>query len=387
MITRERIDDYLSTHEPDMRQMLGRMVEIQSSSHNKAGVDQVARFVHDAVKDLPVQSTFESQSRQGDHLIIRTRAVGERSAFLLVGHMDTVFPADTRFNWYKEDDQKCYGPGVVDMKGGLVVGLYAMKALHAAECLDRIPITFLLNSDEEIGSPSSAELIQQEARRSQMAMVLECGGLNGEVVVGRKGNMTFKLEVQGRAGHAAFAGPAKASAILELAHQCIAMERLNDHQKGITVNMGKISGGIGPNTIPEQAQAAIDCRFLTLPDRETLKKQLEEIAAGASVPGTRCRLALTGGRGPMEASQRNLDLFEKVETVARELGISIKPEVRKGVSDANLIAHVGVPVLDGLGPIGARDHSKDEYMLKTSLHERCRLLAMAIAHLAPQTPS
>jgi glutamate carboxypeptidase len=217
-----------------------------------------------------------------------------------------------------------------------------------------------------------------------MALVLEGGGLNGEVVVGRKGNMSFMLEVQGRAGHAAFAGPNKASAIAELAHQCIAMEQLNDHQRGITVNVGKIGGGIGPNTVAENAWAAIDCRFLTLPDRKTLKKKLEGIAANPTVPGTRCRLALTSGRGPMEASRRNRDLFNKVNTVAQELAIPIKPEVRKGVSDANLIAHVAVPVLDGLGPIGDRDHSKDEYMLKASLHERCRLLAVSIAHLTLQ---
>ena len=383
MTTRERIDAYLDSHEPDMRRMLGQMVEIQSGSYNKAGVDRVARFVVEEMKDLPVHCTFDNQSQQGDHLIIRTQAVKDNSAILLVGHMDTVFPADTGFNWYKEDGQKCYGPGVVDMKGGLVVGLFAMKALHAAGCLARIPLTFLLNSDEEIGSPTSAKLIQEEARRSQMALVLECGGLNGEVVVGRKGNMSFKLEINGRAGHAAFAGPDKASAILELAHQCIAMERLNNHQRGITVNMGKITGGIGPNTVPEYAYAAIDCRFLTLPDRETLKKGLEEIATRPTVPGTRCRLDLSGGRGPMEASEPNQNLFDKVNTVAQELGITIKPEVRKGVSDANLIAHVGVPVLDGLGPIGGRDHSEDEYMLKTSLHERCRLLAMAITHLSP----
>ena len=175
--------------------------------------------------------------------------------------MDTVFPEDTDFNWYKEDRANSYGPGVADMKGGLVAGIFALKALIARGLLENIPVTFIFNSDEESGSGSSREIIRQEARNSAFAFVLECGGLNGEIATGRKGNLSIKLTVKGRAGHAAFAGPDKGSAILELARKTIEFESLNEPEKGISVNVGIFEGGIGSNTVAENAVANVDFRF------------------------------------------------------------------------------------------------------------------------------
>ena len=143
---------------------------------------------------------------------------------LLVGHMDTVFPKETDFNWYKEDKENSYGPGVVDMKGGLVVGIYALMALDKLGLLQQIPLTFVFNSDEEIGSRSSVDLIQKEANSSAFAFVLEAGGLENEIVTGRKGNLTIELHIEGEAGHAAFATKNKPSAILEMAHKIIEFE-------------------------------------------------------------------------------------------------------------------------------------------------------------------
>jgi len=292
--------------------------------------------------------------------------------------MDTVFPKDTDFNFFREDSTKCYGPGVIDMKGGLVAGIFAFKALDALGLLKKIPITFIFNSDEEIGSPSSRELIKAEALKSSFGFVLECGGLEGEVVTGRKGNLSIQLDVFGKAGHAAFAGQDKASAILELAYQTIAFEALNDFEKGITVNVGKVMGGVGPNTVPEHAFARIDFRFVEQQDYDFLKEKISEIAAKPKTPHTSASFEIVSQRPPMEQSEGNRLLFQTVKGVADKLDFPLQEEFRNGVSDANIIAEQGIPVLDGLGPAGAHDHSKDEYMIKESLLQRATLLACSI---------
>jgi glutamate carboxypeptidase len=292
--------------------------------------------------------------------------------------MDTVFPPDTAFNFYKEDERHSYGPGVIDMKGGLVVALYALKALDAAGQLSEIPITLICNADEEIGSGSSGALIRDAARKSAFAFVMECGGLDGAVVTGRKGNLSAKIDITGQAGHAAFADQGKSSAILELAHKIIALEALNDPDSGVTVNVGLIKGGIGANTVPAQASARIDMRFLTPADGALLEKRLNHIVAQPCLPGTGSSCRIMSRRPPMPECERNKDLFRYVQSTAADLGQSIRAEFRYGVSDANLIADENIPVIDGLGPIGANDHSADEYMVKSSLLARTTLLACAI---------
>jgi len=375
-----QIVSFLQENETQMFSLLEDLVVIQSSSHNKVGVDRVARAIETFLSNSSAICRTVTQEHSGNHLVIRSPAAeadGRRQA-LLVGHMDTVFPQDTAFNWYKEDEHHSYGPGVIDMKGGLVVGLFALSALDAAGLLSEIPITFICNADEEIGSGTSGAMIRKEARHSAFAFVLECGGLNGEVVTGRKGNLSAKIDVTGEAGHAAFAGQDKASAILELAHKTIALEALNAPERGITVNVGQVQGGIGPNTVPALASARIDMRFLTLPEGSALEKHLKEIVAHQQVPNTAATCQVLTGRPPMPKCDANHNLYEIVQAVASDLGYYIQPEFRQGVSDANLIAAENVPVIDGLGPLGGRDHSEEEYMIKSSLLQRTILLACAI---------
>jgi len=206
-----------------MFRLLREMVLIQSSSYNKKGIDRVAGLIQSAFNNNKVFCHVVEQKTSGNHLIVRSfKNPPSHAPALLVGHMDTVFPEDTAFNWYKEDDKKSYGPGVADMKGGLIAGIYAIKALEHAGLLQKIPITFFFNSDEEIGSTSSGKLIKNEAKKSAFAFVLESGGLAGELVTGRKGRISIKLDIKGKAGHAAYADKNKASAIVELAHKTIA---------------------------------------------------------------------------------------------------------------------------------------------------------------------
>jgi len=289
-----------------------------------------------------------------------------------------VYPENTEFNWYKEDNTRCFGPGVIDMKGGLVAGILALKALDNEKLLTKIPVKFFFNSDEEIGSPSSKNYIQKEARNSAFAFVLETGGRNGEIVTGRKGNLSLELKIKGIAGHAAFAGKDKASAIAELAHKIIAFESLNNLDRGISVNVGKVKGGIGPNTVPEHAMARIDFRFTGIADRADLEKRISEITNKKDISKTSSHFAILSSRPPMPASEQNKELFQAVRETAASIGLSISEEFRAGVSDANLIAGENTAVIDGLGPIGAMDHSEDEYMIKESLLQRSALLANAI---------
>jgi glutamate carboxypeptidase len=377
------IISFLNAHEPDMFALLKKMVLIQSGSHNKEGVDRVARLIQSIFQSNTVSCRTMEQTKFGNHLIVRSLCKNQfHKQILLVGHMDTVFPKNTDFNWYRENTTHCYGPGVIDMKGGLVVGIFALKALDSQGLLKENPITFIFNSDEEIGSPGSRDLIKNEGKKSACAFVLECGGLDGEVVTGRKGNLSVKLDVFGKSGHAAFAGKDKASAILELAHKIMDLESLNNHEKGITVNVGTIQGGLGPNTIPDHATASIDFRFVEQKDYKFLRESISKIASQQKIPHTRADFEIVSNRPSMEQTHANRKLFQTVKSVAKKLGFPIREEFRSGVSDANIIAEQDIPVLDGLGPIGAKDHSKDEFMIKASLLQRSILLACSIIELS-----
>ncbi|WDP93060.1 MAG: M20 family metallopeptidase [Desulfobacter sp.] len=377
------ISSYIDRHRPELFKLMEELVLIQSYSRNKAGVDRVGRHISRVMTDMGFSCEFCEQAELGNHLIARSPAAARtpKGQILITGHMDTVFPEDSPFNWYREDETKCYGPGVADMKGGLVVGIFALRALVATGLLKTLPVTFVFNSDEEIGSPTSRGLIADEARHSRLAYVLEAGGMNNEIVTGRKGNLSAELTLTGKAGHAAFAGADKASAILEFAHKAIAIEAMNRPEKGISANVGTISGGIGPNTVPDHATARLDFRFLTPEDADSVRQRLDEIVATCTIPGTAATMAVRSGRPPMPQTQGNQELFDKIQNLAQELGTPVQPELRQGVSDANIIAEQGIPVIDGLGPAGEKDHSEDEYIQKASLWERAILFGNILAEI------
>jgi glutamate carboxypeptidase len=374
------ITAYIMDNRSALFSLLEELVLIQSHSWNKAGVDRVSARIAAEMKPMGFSCKFSKSSTYGDTLVARSPAWDRnKKQILITGHMDTVFPEDSGFNWYKESTTQCFGPGVADMKGGLVVGIFALKALHHLGRLDQIPVTFIFNSDEEIGSPSSRALIQEESKRSRLAYVLEAGGLSNEIVTGRKGNFSLNLTITGKAGHAAFAGPAKASAILELAHKTLAIEAMNQPDQGICANVGTIQGGIGPNTVPDKAQAALDFRFPTPEDARKIKARFTQIIETMTVPGTASQMTIKSSRPAMPQSDGNIWLFRQIRDIALDLGVSITQELRQGVSDANIIAKSNIPVVDGLGPVGAKDHSEEEYIDKASLWERTLLFAHVLA--------
>jgi len=386
-------DRILACLEPRRREaldLLRRLVEIQSGSRNKPGLDRMAVEMAEILGSVLPRVRILPFTDHGDMVQAMTLpATAGRKGIVLVGHMDTVFPADTTFTAFREDEERCFGPGVYDMKGGLVVAVYALKALDHLGLLEEIPVTVLCNSDEEIGSPGSRPWIEEMCQNALAALVFEGGGPCKDVVTGRKGRLGMELTVRGRAGHAAKGG-AKSSAILELAHKIIALEGLNDGQE-ITLNVGQVEGGIGPNTVPELATAGLDARFLTPVGQERLERDLARIMATPLIPGTSAVLSVTSGRPAMPQSEANRRLHAMARAQAQALGYDLPEELRSGVSDANFIATLGIPVLDGLGPVGDLDHSDLEFILKDTLIERAALTAATIAALwnhgtSPESP-
>lgn len=375
---KQNLIDYIADHRQEMLTLLKKLVLIQSGSYNKTGLDRVARLIVDMLIESDIEVKEIPQENYGNILIASTPAAGDQDNILLIGHMDTVFPEDTAFNWWREDEENAYGPGVIDMKGGLVAGIYALKALKDQGLLDDIPLRFIFNPDEEIGSPCSQDIIASEARKSAMAFVLECGGLSGEVVTGRKGRIGVRLEVFGKAGHAAFASQDKPSAILALAHKIIALEALNRQVEGLTVNVGQIRGGIGANTVAEYASADVDIRIIDASGADFFRERLAAIVEETIISETFARAEIISSRPPMEQTEKNRSLFRVVADQARKLNLPIQEEFRQGVSDANIVASENIPVIDGLGPIGSQDHSDREFMLKESLIQRCQLVALSI---------
>jgi glutamate carboxypeptidase len=365
-------------HEAEMLDMLERLVNIQSGSGNAGGLARVRR-----VLTTELVRTGLRVEKRGAHLLASTRPQDDaRPGGLLVGHFDTVFPSDTDFRTLRREGERVIGPGVTDMKGGLIVTIFALRALREAGLLPEAPLRVLFNADEEVGSTTSRPLLKELAERSAFAFVMECGGLDGAVVTGRKGRFGFRVEVEGRAGHAAFAGQDKASAIVDLAHRVLALEALNDPDASVSVNVGVVQGGIGYNTVPESAVAVVDVRYVTEEQRARVEARCREVVARTVLPGTRATWVDMTGRPAMEPSEGNLRLYDMVAKAAGTLGLTVPAEHRSGVSDANYVAAAGTPVVDGLGPIGADDHSSREWMLVSSLAERTALLAASVATAA-----
>ena len=376
---KETVLKFVDSHERDMFALLEDMVRIQSGTHNKKGVDKLCNLIRKRVETASLRCGVIKARELGDHLVVSTRACETSEKQILVtGHLDTVFPADTAFRNYREDDTYAYGPGVIDMKGGLVTGIYMLESLRHMDMLGNIPVTFVFNSDEEIGSPTSRDIIEREAGRAAFAFVLECGGIDGEIVTGRKGKLGASLTVNGHAGHAAFAGHEKPSAIVALSHKILELEALNSRESDWKVNVGTIMGGTSANSVAAQAKASLDVRFDDVGETDKLKAYIETIARKVTVPGTSTTINWTSERPPMPQTRGNKTLYHLAAEQARSLGTEPREAYRSGVSDANFIANQGVPVIDGLGPEGDKDHSEDEYMIKDSLPRRTKLFILLI---------
>lgn len=380
---RDSILDYLGERKERQFSLLKNLVLQPSHSSYVRGVKAIGDAIIAALSACELELECFENEGSGRHLLFKSPACKNHSKqLLLFGHMDTIYPLSSGFDWYERTDGKVFGPGVIDMKGGLVAMVFALKALHEMGLLHELPVAFLCNADGEIYSPSSTRLIRAEAVRSFAALGFDCGGLNGEVVTGRKGCADYTIEVRGGAGgKVTCAETLKASAILEMAHKVIALEKLNNPEQDVMVNIDTIEGGTGLNSAAEVATIKVDTTFLKTDNYHENRMAIEEIVKNCQVPGTTATIDMTAFRAPMEQCRKNKDLFYEIDGIARELGIKIREELRSNVSDANTIASCGIPVVDGLGPIGEGEHTDGEYMVEGSLASRTKLATFAIQHV------
>ena len=368
---------------------LREMVNIDCGSFTPEGVNAVAdlcqrRFEEAGwkVERIPHRPT-EGEPRLGDLLIGRLEGAGD-GRLLLIGHMDTVFdPGTAAERPFRIEDGRARGPGVSDMKGGLLAGFFAVEALLEAGFEGFGRITYVCNPDEEIGSPFSRSFIEELARtEADAAFVLESARENGDIVSARKGVSDYRIEIVGRAAHAGVEPEKGRSAILEAAHRAIALQGLNGRWPGVTVNVGVIRGGIRPNVVPERCELHVDVRS---PAEETLaaaEAEVERVARETVVPDVSVRVEGHGWHRPMEKTAGTARLVALAKEVAAELGFEVRDAATGGASDANTTAAAGVPTLDGLGPVGGDDHSPAEWLDLTSVVPRTALLAGLLARAA-----
>ncbi|HFQ61903.1 MAG TPA: M20 family peptidase, partial [Epsilonproteobacteria bacterium] len=343
---------------------LKSIIEINSWTKNKEGVDKNGKIFATWMNALGYTLERHSRKEIGDHLHF-TSSHKEGKKLLLLGHLDTVFPPET-FENFTEDAEWIYGPGVCDMKGGNYVALQALR--NAKAKYDDIQnIDFLLVSDEETGSDDSKYLSANIAKAYDYCMVFEAAGLHDEVVVGRKGVGTFFIDIEGKAAHAGNHYTAGADANLEAAQKLIALVALTDLDKQTTVNVGKMHGGIGANTISPKAHLTFELRYTTTEERDRVLKSIDEIVARNYVEGTTSTLSGGIQRDVMQPSPEQALFVEHINTLCN---ITLPTEKRGGVSDANIISSQGVATLDGWGPYGDGDHTIHERASKKSFTER-----------------
>ncbi len=361
---------------PEMLSTLQRLVVAESPSFEKAPADRCCDILAAEWHKRSTRVERIAQKHRGDQLRVtwwpqKSRPAGQ---FLVLGHYDTVYSTGALAKMpFRVTGGKAYGPGIFDMKAGLVHALFALETLQQTKAPLRHRLVFLCTSDEEIGSDASRKLIETEARRSDAVFVLEPSlGPKGLLKTARKGVGEAEIIVHGRASHAGLAPQEGINAIHELARQLQRIQEWNDPRRGVTINADMIEGGTRVNVIAERARAILDLRALSVSDMRRLERKLH--ALRPILPGA--KLEIRGGfnRAPLER-KRSAGLFVKAKALASQMGLSLGESTAGGGSDGNLTAALGIPTLDGLGAVGHGAHSKDEHILIHAMPDRAALLA------------
>jgi glutamate carboxypeptidase len=363
------------------------MVNVDCGSYTPEGVNRIADACQErfeaggwSVERLQ-HAPGEGEERLGDLVIGRLAGSGGPKV-LMIGHTDTVFdPGTVAERPFRIEGDRALGPGVSDMKGGLLTGFFAVEVLQAAGFDGFGQVTYICNPDEEIGSPWSRDVIRSEAASADVALVLEGARENGDIVSARKGVSDYSIEILGRAAHAGVEPERGRSAILEAAHKTVALQSLNGRWPGVTVNVGVVAGGTRPNVVAERCVLEVDVRS---PEESTFQEAeaaVEAIANQHTVPDVSVRVGGGGWHRPMEKGEGGARLASIAIGVASDLGFELRDAATGGASDANTTSAAGVPTLDGLGPIGGDDHSPKEWLDLTSVVPRISLLAGLLSRL------
>ncbi len=357
---------------PGLLETLRGLVEIESPTTDKSAVDRAGRFVAERMAELGAEIQHFPQVDVGDHWL-GTWGSGSGGILMLV-HLDTVHSIGTleRFPW-SQTTNRVYGPGVLDMKAGAAIALTAIRALRANHSVPGRRLSLLFTSDEETGSHSSVNLIQAQARDHELVLCLEPALPDGSLKTWRKGVGDFELIIKGKAAHAGANPGEGVNAIHEMARQIQRITGLEDQAAGTTLNVGIIEGGTRTNVIPAESRAQLDIRVQTLEEQARVAAALTSLAP--IDPGAELRVEGEWNRPPMPRTATMVATFERARAIAAGIGMELSEGGTGGGSDANFVAPLGIPLLDGLGAVGGGAHTEQEHVLLESLPAKAALLA------------
>ena len=371
----DQLLSYAKRKQKDIIALTRELVECESPSDSPEAIRRFTDLFTERVADIA-----DCKRMAGGHLQCMFRLPGTKKTgqVMGLGHSDTVYPLGTLAKMpFRQSQGRLWGPGVLDMKAGIVYFVFAMRALRDLDIPVSRSVLLQLNSDEEVGSDSSRPITEKEARRSAAVLVLEPGqGMSGMLKTARKGVGDYVVSVRGKAAHAGVDFANGASAILELARQIEKIAAFTQVERGITVNPGVISGGTRTNVIAAEAQVAVDIRIARLKDGAGLDKKFRSLKA----VDRRCTVTVTGGlnRPPMERTAGVAALFQKAKALGRDLGVELEESSTGGGSDGNFTAALGIPTLDGLGGVGEGAHAPNESVLIDRIADRTALLAKLV---------
>jgi len=373
---------WLQSYQNELLQRLELLVNIDSGTGQVDGINSIISYLERWLSDIGFEVTLHNSFVYGNNLAARRRGKGQLR-LLLVGHVDTVYPQGAaKAQPFHIRDGIAYGPGVIDMKSGDLMGLYVLQALLESGFEEYRELVFVFNNDEEVGSTGSAPLLREIARTVDVGLVLESSRSIDIVTRARKGAEKYVMEVLGVPAHSGAEPNRGRSAVIELAHKMIAIHHLNSVFPGVTFNVTRISSSEPLNVVPDSARCHISVRAFNQRGLDLAATALDQIAAGCSVPDTQTRLIRTPGRVAYEATPQVMRLVEIAQSEAKGLGIELISESKGGVSDANLLMEVGVPTLDSLGPVGGGMHDLNrEHLRVDSIPLRGALLAGLIHKL------
>jgi len=379
------ITAWLATQQDAMISLLREMVNTDSNSYDKPGIDAVGAVVQRflVVNDVTVETI--RQARHGDMLRAATPWDGPAGNaggnILLMGHRDTVLPdGEAARRPFTIRDGIAYGPGVSDMKAGLVMNCFLLAAFARFGGAPA-PLIGLFTGDEEIGSPEGRPVIEAEARRARVVFNSEPGRPSGNVITGRKGGVFMAFRITGRAAHSGGSFTDGISAIEELARKVQAIHALTDLERGITLNVGLVHGGQSVNTVAPLAEGEIDLRYVQPDDRDEAMARIEAIIARSFVPGTKAELSIKGEFLPLNQTPAAKRLFDLYVSAARGSGFETEGEFTGGCADSGFAAGVGAPTICAVGPVGGKAHTQGEFLRLDSLVPRAQACARAILRL------
>ncbi len=373
----ERADKLMDDYLEDLK----NIVNIDSGTFTKAGIDRVGAYLQERFQAFGFSTRFERQEEFGDHLVATHAGKSQHGPrIVLIGHIDTVFPEGEvgrrPFSISQRDGTRiATGPGVLDMKSGVLIGMYALRLLIEGQEANYSSVTFICNSDEEIGSPSSRPLIQELARQADAVLVLEPGRAKETIVSSRKGCGQYRVEVHGVPAHAGVEPDRGRNAILELSYQVQKMQALNGTIPGATLSVGIIRGGDRTNVVPDYAYFDMDVRTADQASHKALEAAMRQVTYQNKLNGTRITLSGSMLCLPFERNKRNAHLVELAKEAGSELGLKIQDAGSGGASDANTTSAMGVPTLDGLGAGGGLAHNPGEFIELDYLPARVALAA------------